>query len=267
MLLAQLSDLHVTVPGGLLDTHYHTAEHLERAVEHLLRLDPRPDAVVITGDLVDGGSLAEYARLVELLAPLPVPVYVIPGNHDEREALRAAFAPRGYLPAEGFLCYAAEVGPVRVLALDTNVPRSPGGRLCAERLAWLEARLAEQPERPTIILVHHPPFATGMRVMDGMGLDGRDDLAAVVARHGQVERVLCGHVHRAITRRFAGTIASTCPSTAHQVQLDLRERGGLAVVGEPPACALHRWSEGEGLVSHLSFIGDYGPADVVAAAS
>lgn len=265
MLLAQITDLHVTVPGGLLDTQYHTAERLERAVEHLLGLNPRPDAVVITGDLVDAGGEAEYARLVALLAPLPMPVYVVPGNHDERENMRAAFGPRGYLPERGFLCYEAEVGRVRLLALDTNIPGSPGGRLCPERLGWLDARLAEQPDRPTIVFQHHPPFATGIAMMDGMGLDGRDGLRDVVARHPHVERVLCGHVHRSITRRFGGTIASTCPSTAHQVQLDLRdEGGGLAVIAEPPACALHRWSEDLGLVSHLSFIGDYGPPHVVA---
>jgi 3',5'-cyclic-AMP phosphodiesterase len=265
MLLAQLSDLHITVPGGLLDTRYRTAEHLDRALDHVLAMDPRPDAVVITGDLVDGGAPAEYARLVGLLERVPVPVYVVPGNHDDRENLRAAFRGRGYLPDTGFLCYAAEVGPVRLLALDTNIPRAPGGRLCEERLTWLEARLAEEPDRPTIILMHHPPFATGVRMMDAMGLEGADGLSAVVEGHPQVERVLCGHVHRPITRRFGGTVASTCPSTAHQVQLDLRQGGGLAVVAEPPACALHLWSEAGGLVSHLSFIGQHGWPDVVAA--
>jgi 3',5'-cyclic-AMP phosphodiesterase len=263
MLLAQITDLHVSLPGTLLDRHYHTAALLERAVEHLLALDPRPDAVAITGDLVDVGSPGEYARLVELLAPLPMPVHVVPGNHDERDNLRAAFGPRGYLPATGFLCYEADVGPVRLLALDTNIPGATGGRLCAERLAWLEARLAEGPDRPTMVLQHHPPFATGLRGMDSMNLDGGEAEAEVIARHPQVERVLCGHVHRAITRRFAGTLASTCPSTAYQVELDLRPHVRVAVIREPPACALHTWSEAAGLVSHLSFIGDHGPAQVV----
>jgi 3',5'-cyclic-AMP phosphodiesterase len=265
MLLAQITDLHVTTPGKLLDSHYHTAVRLEAAVKHLLALDPRPDAVAITGDLVDDGSSDEYERLVERLAPLPMPVYVVPGNHDEREAMRAAFGSRGYLPASGFLCYEAEVGPVRLIALDTNIPGSPGGRLCAERLAWLDARLTEAPDRPTVVLQHHPPFATGIRAMDVMGLEGRDGEAEVIARHPQVERILCGHVHRSIVRRFAGTLASTCPSTAHQIDLDLRPRGHLAVIGEPPACALHTWSDA-GLVSHLSYIGDHGPADIVMAA-
>ena len=114
MLLAQITDLHVTVPGRLLDSRYRTAAHLRGAVEHLVRMDPLPDAVAITGDLVEGGEPAEYARLLELLAPLPIPVHVIPGNHDDRENLRAAFRAAGHdhLPAAGFLCYEAAVGPL-----------------------------------------------------------------------------------------------------------------------------------------------------------
>ena len=267
MLLAQITDLHVALPGTLLDSRYRTSEHLQRAVAHLMALDPAPDAVVITGDLVDAGSATEYERLVELLAPLTAPVYVVPGNHDEREAMRAAFGPRGYFPAEGFLCYAVDLGDLRLVALDTNVPGSPCGELCPARLAWLDACLAGAPDRPTIVVLHHPPFATGIEQMDGMGLVGADGLADVIGKHGQVERILCGHIHRSIVRRFAGTIASTCPSTAHQVELDLRERGRLAVLEEPPACALHRWSDETGLVSHLSFIGDFGPVHVVSEAS
>ena len=141
---------------------------------------------VATGDLVDAGTEAEYAYLRALLAPLDMPVYVIPGNHDARDALRSAFADDGYLPAKGpFLQYAIEDFPVRILALDTLVPGAPGGRLCAERLAWLEARLAEAPQRPTVILMHHPPFETGILHMDAMNCAGGEALGQVIARHPQ----------------------------------------------------------------------------------
>jgi 3',5'-cyclic AMP phosphodiesterase CpdA len=150
--------------------------------------------------------------------------------------------------------------PVRLVALDTLVPGAPGGRLCAERLAWLDARLAEERGRPTLVFMHHPPFVTGMRAMDAMGLEGKTDLAAVIGRHQQVEGVVCGHLHRPITRRFAGTVATTCPATAHQLALDLAPAPRLAVVMEPPACMLHVWLGPEaGLVSHLSVIGGERP--------
>jgi 3',5'-cyclic AMP phosphodiesterase CpdA len=83
-LLAQLSDLHIREPGRLAYGRLDTAPYLAAAVQILLRLPQRPDAVLITGDLCDFGRAAEYRHLAALLAPLPMPVYLMPGNHDER---------------------------------------------------------------------------------------------------------------------------------------------------------------------------------------
>src|SRR5690606_2785328 len=112
--------------------------------------------------------------------------------------------------------------PVRILALDTVVAGQGGGALCGARLAWLEQKLQEQPDRPTIIAMHHPPFTTGIGHMDRQGLAAPEKLARIVRRFPNVERIICGHLHRDIQTRFAGTIAGTCPSVAHQVALDLR---------------------------------------------
>jgi 3',5'-cyclic AMP phosphodiesterase CpdA len=260
VLIAQITDTHVSTAGSRSDRDFHTAAHLERAVAHLSVLAPRPDVVLATGDLVETGQPAEYARLRELLAPLTMPVYLIPGNHDDRGNLVRAFDPHRYLPRDGFIQYAIEDWPVRLIALDTLIPGESGGRLSAEQLAWLDARLAEAPDRPTIVFMHHPPFKTGMRKMDEMGLGGTDALALVIARHPQVERLVCGHLHRSIVRRFAGTVACTSPSTAHQIALDLGGTPRLATVMEPPACLLHLWlGDAGGLVSHVSIIGDRHP--------
>jgi Icc protein len=256
MLIAHISDPHVVAPGGLLYGRVDTADFLARTVAALIRLDPPPDIVAITGDLVDKGEPAEYEHLRRLLAPLTVPVFVIPGNHDAREPLRAAFAGDGYLPRDGFLHYRVEDWPLRLVALDTLIPGEGGGELCAERLAWLDATLAAAPLRPTVVLMHHPPFATGIERMDRAGLRGADAFAAVIARHPQVERILCGHLHRAIDRRFAGTIAGTAPSTAHQIRLDLRAGAPLRMIFEPPGYQLHAWRDG-GLVSHTAVSGDW----------
>jgi 3',5'-cyclic AMP phosphodiesterase CpdA len=244
----------VGVPGSNVDLQCRTAVQLERAVQHLCRLDPRPEVVLCTGDLADEGIPREYAVLAGLLAPLPMPCFIIPGNHDHRENLREAFASHGYLPKHGFLQYAVDLGPLRLIALDTLVPGAPGGRLCPERLSWLDARLAEAPGRPTLVMMHHPPFRTGIVRMDEMGLEGSEALAEIIQKHPQVERILCGHLHRPIVKRFGGTVASTCPSTAHQVVLDLRREGRLAINDDPPACQLHLWSEELGLISHTSYI-------------
>ena len=258
MSIAQITDTHIRPDGVLAYGRVDTAPYLARAVEHLLRLRPRPDVVLATGDLVDAGSADEYRRLRALLAPLPMPVYLIPGNHDARDALTHVFADHAYLPRNRpFIQYVVEEHPVRLVALDTLVPGQAGGLLCEERLDWLAARLAEAPDRPTVIFMHHPPFVTGIAHMDRYGLARAHEFAEVVRRHPQVERVLCGHLHRPIQACVGGTLASTAPSTAHQVVLDLEEGNPLMFVMEPPACQLHVWRPGAGLVSHTSYIGDF----------
>jgi 3',5'-cyclic AMP phosphodiesterase CpdA len=261
MLIAQISDTHISTPGSRNDRDFRTVEHLERAVAHLNGLSPQPDVAIATGDLVERGQVEEYERLRDILGPLAMPLYLIPGNHDDRANLVQIFDRHRYLPRDGrFLQYVVEDWPVRLVALDTLIPGESGGRLCDERLHWLDTRLAEAPDRTTLVFMHHPPFKTGIRKMDEMGLDGIGALETVIRCHPQVERIVCGHLHRPITRRFAGTVACTGPATAHQIALDLGEVPRLATVMEPPACLLHLWlGIGEGLVSHVSVIGDRFP--------
>ena len=251
--IAQISDLHIVAPGELLAGMIDTAAHVRTAVEHLNAVVPRPDAILATGDLVDNGGETEYAHLAELVAPLQAPLWLLPGNHDAVEPLRAVFpqvAPAG----SGFVLD----GPVRVIGLDSSWPGHPGGRLEQDQLAWLDERLAES-SAPTIVALHHPPFATGIRHMDAMGLDPDDaaELGAVVGRHPQVERVQAGHLHRTITRRWCGTIAATAPSVAHAVALDLRDEAPAAWNREPPGYLVHWWTEETGLVTHLEAIGSF----------
>jgi Icc protein len=255
-LIAHVSDLHIKAAGSLSYRVVDTAAMLKDCVRHLLALKQVPDVVVFTGDLTDFGRPEEYAVLRELIAPLHMPVYLIPGNHDERAAMRAAFPGHDYLfQSPEFIQYAIDTHPVRIIGMDSVVPGQGGGRLCSQRLAWLDERLSEQPGRPTVVLLHHPPFHTFIGHMDEQGLENSEGLAEVIRRHPQVERLLCGHLHRPIEARFAGTIACTVPSPAHQVALDLAPDAPSSFVMEPPACGLHAWSEATGIISHTSFIG------------
>ncbi|HEY0837242.1 MAG TPA: phosphodiesterase [Azospirillum sp.] len=253
MLIAQITDLHVTARGTRAFDKVDTNAHLAAAVAHLNALDPRPDLVLLTGDLVNGPKPGEYEMLADLLAPLEPPVRAIPGNHDDRASLRALFPT---LPREGeFLHHTVEEGAVRVILLDTHVPGAVHGELCAERLGWLAARLAEAPERPTLIAMHHPPFASGMDGLDRIGCRGAEGMADLVAARGNVLGVVCGHVHRPITTRWAGTVAFSAPSTAHQFALTLNPEAPFRWTTEPPAVALHQWLPGGTLATHLSYIG------------
>jgi 3',5'-cyclic AMP phosphodiesterase CpdA len=265
MLIAQISDLHIRRPGQLAYRQVDTAPYLQRCIAALNARMPRPDAVLISGDLVDTGHPDEYAHLHSLLAALQVPYYLMAGNHDRREPLRAAFREAGYLfdnPA-GFIQYRVDLGtreaPLRLLALDSQDPPHSGGRLCEARLAWLAAELELARGLPVLVALHHPPFVTGIEHMDQIALAPGDAqaLAQLIAAYPNVERVLCGHVHRPIHVRFAGTIASACPSPAHQVVLDLRVQGPAAFTMEPPAYALHRWDPHGGMVSHHAYVDAY----------
>lgn len=254
MLIAQISDMHINERGAAGIAGADAIGNLESCVARINSLDPSPDLVLATGDLVKDGIPGEYATLREILEPLRSPLYVIPGNHDIRETMSDAFADAGYLPAGGALMnYTIENYPVRLLALDTVVPGALHGLMDAGRLAWLEARLAEAPPRPSIVFMHHPPFKIGIKMMDGMRCSGGAALGAILAGNKQVERVLCGHVHRAAHVRFHGTTASACPSTAAQLALDLSGKVDLKTLwsDEPPAFMLHLWQPGAGLVSHV----------------
>jgi len=258
MLFVQISDMHYLKQGvlsfGKVDTH----AYLEHCIEQIERLDPRPDAVLVTGDLTNDGDLLAYQALADKLAALQLPIYPIPGNHDDRDLIRQAFPMVKVLSPEGPLSYAIDHFPVRLLALDSSVDGKPYGRLGDAQLAWLGERLSEDKEKPTLVMLHHPPFKTGIGHMDWSMLRDADALAAIIQGHSQIERVLCGHVHRAVQTRFAGTIAQIAPGIAHQVKLVLDEGRG-PWNSEPPGMLLHVWEEELGLVTHQLPIGEFGP--------
>ncbi len=257
MIIAQITDTHVSLPGSDMDKISDTVGHLKRAVVHMNTHPNKPDGVLITGDIVDSGKIEEYQRVKVICDQLDMPYYLIPGNHVDRTTMRSVFSDHDYLGTNGFIQYALDQWPVRVLMLDSSIPGQPGGELCAERLQWLDDQLAGQPDKPTMICIHHPPFRTGMIKMDDMGLTDKHMLGQIVEKYDNIERVLSGHLHRSIEKKFYGTIAQICPSTAHQVTLELENKDRLATILEPPACLFHYWNDDEGLVTHTSYIGDY----------
>lgn len=256
MLIAQITDTHIKRPGHLAYGVVDTAGMLRACVASVLALDPQPDLIVLTGDLVDMGTSEEYAHLRQLLAPLLPRLLVVPGNHDERHALANAFPEQAWDREGPFLQYVHLHGPLRIVGLDTMVPGAGRGELCAMRLAWLERALAAAPQAPTLILMHHPPFLTGIAHMDRIGLTGREAFGSIMARHPQIRLVLCGHLHRSIATQLGGRRVLTAPSPAHQVELDLRPDGPSCFRMEPPGYMLHAW-DGEDFISHAVAIGEY----------
>ena len=250
-LLVQLSDPHVDAGPG----DRGSARALEAAVAAVLSLDAPPDAVLVSGDLAEHGAPEEYARVRDLLAPLPCDVHVLAGNHDDRDALRDGFGVDGAAAPGAPLRYTARAGGLRLVVCDTTLPGRDDGALDAEARAWLEAELAAEPAAPTLVAMHHPPLRTGIRGFDAICLpDGdRDGLAGIVAGAPQVRAIIAGHVHRAAFGTLGGRGVVTSPSVHLQARLELG-RGGVTLVPEPPAFAVHVLVDGE-LVSHVQPVG------------
>jgi Icc protein len=259
MLICQLTDLHVRPMGKAANRVSETNMFTERAFRAVARFNPRPDVVLITGDLTECGLAEEYANLTALLRKwLSMPVFIIPGNHDRRGNLRNALE---HLPGvttdPEYVQYVVDDHPVRIVMLDTLVPGAGHGELRPEQLEFLDRTLATAPDKPTLIGMHHPPFACGIAHMDRINLRNSPEFTAIIARHRQVERIICGHHHRPIVARVAHAIASISPSVAHQVEMSLAPGDGGAFLFEPPAFQLHRWTPADGIVSHTVYVDDY----------
>jgi 3',5'-cyclic-AMP phosphodiesterase len=253
MLIAQLSDLHVCRAGDSVFGGHDSAASLARCIEALNALRPRPAFAMLSGDLVNTGHPEEYARLKSILTSLGTPYYLMPGNHDDRAALRSAFAEHAYLGTSGPMQYVLEHAPLRCIALDTLVPGAEHGELDAAQLAWLDATLADRPRQPSVVFMHHPAFATGIIEMDSGRVRQAEAFWSVLARHPQVKRVACGHVHRAIFTQHRGLPACIAPSTAAHLGLQLDPGVALQVTGEPVGFLLHAL-RGEDVVTHCVWV-------------
>jgi Icc protein len=253
MLVAQITDIHLGFDRD--DPAELNRRRLDEVLRALAVLDPQPDLLLATGDLVDRGDIGSYRRLRTALTACRVPVHACLGNHDHRANFRTVFPD---VPvADGFVQYVVDAAPVRFVILDTLEEGRHGGGFCTVRAAWLRATLAAAPDRPTIIGLHHPPFDTGI----GWMTTHPDEpwvarLRAALDGHGQVVGLVCGHIHRTIVTHWAGVPLIVCPSIAPQVALTLApldpavpDRRPL-IVAEPPSYALHHWN-GTAIVSHF----------------
>lgn len=240
MRIVQLSDLHLAphpLPGGI---DAWTA--CDAALQRVAAL--RPDALVLSGDLADAGDFPTYRQLASRLAGLALPYYLLPGNHDMRDALRATFPGQGWGVGER-LCQRIDFGELSLLLIDTVVPGADWGEFAAAQLAWLSANC---PLAGRVVLVmHQPPFSVGIPGMDALACRGGELLAEWLAGRPQVEALWCGHVHRAVNTVFAGKMASTAPSTVHQIAY---ASGPLAWTPEPPGLLLHEVFPGAALRTH-----------------
>lgn len=260
MLIAQITDIHLGFePNNPAEFN---RKRLDQTLRALSALKPRPDLLMMTGDLADtGDDSVSYRRLKSAVSNLPFPVWYCMGNHDSRDPFVKHFP---HVPmADGFVQYAIEDYPVRIIVLDTLEVGRHGGGFCEVRANWLRDRLAEAPDRPTILVLHHPPIESGLSWMtENPEAEWVVRLRDIVSAHPNIVAMLAGHLHRPVVTEWAGTTLAVCPSTAPQVALDLdridpdKPDGRPMIVADPPAFALHYWN-GERLISHLDTADDH----------
>ncbi len=251
-ILAQVSDTHILTEkridsAGAL--HDHTAQ-LRKAFAAMQEF--RPDAILVTGDLVNDARADEYAVLADVLLAAPAPLYVLPGNHDDPALLRKALPEHLYLPRAGPLSFVIDDCPVRLVCIDQIVAGKTHGQFTPDHARWLDAALSAARKKPTLVALHHPPFPTHDRLFDKIGLHGQEKFAAVIARHRQVERIICGHHHRGVLGQVGQVPVIVAPSTAWTYSDALREEQPVArITPEPPGWVLHAWDAETGFASHF----------------
>jgi 3',5'-cyclic-AMP phosphodiesterase len=256
MLIAHLSDPHLCPAGTLYQSVIDTTPRFAEALAQAARF--APDLLVLSGDLTEHGDAESYALARRLLGDFPAPVLAIPGNHDERNRFRHGLSGLPNLiplPASGPL-HACSDGSLRLIGLDVTVPGADHGQVTPDHAAWLEATLSAAPATPTLLVLHQPPFATGIDFIDDYRTFGEDLLARVLSRHPQVIRLLAGHVHRFTMTSFAGRPALTAPSVASSLAFRLSPGAEPAFLVEPPAMLLHLWRDG-GLITHVQPVGAF----------
>ena len=249
MLIAQISDTHIEAKSSTGPDGADRALNLRQCVADINRQDV--DVVVHTGDCVHRGDPGAYAHLREILDDLCAPLFIVPGNRDRRGELSDAFEHLASLPPPGdFLHYAIDAFPMRLIALDSVENGERKGVFCERRRRWLDETLGDEPDRPTILFIHHPPFDISPHYVGGYRYSNEaEELEALVARHPQVVRLLCGHVHCFHRETWGGTVATTMPSVA----VDLR-KGVDSAIGARPLYCLHATTADMDLVTQTRIV-------------
>jgi Icc protein len=254
MIIAQISDTHIVPKGqnwkSLPETK--VAERLHLIVHNLNQLNPKPDIVLHTGDAIDYGGIEAYEHLQEILSPLTMPFYIIPGNHDDREDMRTAFQHKGYMPSNGFIQYVIDDHDVRLIALDTIVPMETRGLICEDRMAWLKSILKQNTQKPTLILMHHPLLKSGQVLLDKVKCYAPDDFESLISSFPNIIGIIAGHYHKTCATIFGNTLCFAGPSVApvHYFEKASDEETKVIELVRP-AFVLHKWFGGFNLVAEV----------------
>ena len=241
MLIAQISDTHITLPDGEEPKFRDRIKALEAFVHHINELDEKPDLVLHTGDVTHGGLPEYYETVKAVIKDLSVPVHFARGNRDIGKNLVDALEDFGGGElVEGFVIYSIDGHPVRLIAMDTHHREHNFGTTCSVRLRILDEMLKDQSDTPTALFMHHPPFEVTTSKypfpFDDQALAG--EFLNLIAQHKQVVHMFCGHMHRQYSVQLETCRASCVPSLPPDNRLGEFE----SELDGKPLYQLHRWN-------------------------
>lgn len=244
-LAIQLTDTHILPPGKVLYNQIDTALHLRETVKQINRMRPRPDVLIVTGDVAERGDKASYLHFLELTAPLKMPVYVVPGNHDRPQTMAEVFEGTTCFPVTDVTYqYAVEDLPFRILGINSRRDGSELPEFDEKRSFWLRHQL-ELSDKPTLIALHHPPMVTGIEFIDMGGSEWFQEFRSILADHEQVKLVICGHCHTDLSGRVGRVPVYMAPANSHRLIANRGIDSAPSSIIAPTAPTLHHFIDGE----------------------
>jgi 3',5'-cyclic AMP phosphodiesterase CpdA len=248
MIIAQLTDLHHMQEGELLYGIIDTYSRFQEAVDAVNTIHPKPDLVIVTGDLVEQPTKASYESLIKHMERFDLPVYVIPGNHDDPDLMKECFSGTKYYPTQNeWGSYSLDLGEINLIALDSVNNGHELPMFEDAQCQWLHDELVKN-KKPTMIALHHPPIRTGIAFADLADPEWSKGLVETVSSHDHVKLIICGHIHTSLSSQIGNVPVFCWGSSAYE----LLSHPGVDVApcfldcAESPA--LHYWN-GESFLS------------------
>ena len=214
--ILQVTDLHLFADPTECLKGIPTRDLLLSVLENVQGSGVHLDHVIITGDHTHDGLPETYRNVQEIFVRWSDRVWHVPGNHDDRTALRSVFRDRIAGEGAGRVNFGFRAGAWLCLGLDTQVPGSVAGRIDDDQIAWIHDQLERYQPTRVVLFMHHPPVLLGCPWLDAIGLEGRELLQDVIVSDPRIQLACCGHVHHESTHHLGAATIVTTPSTGLQ---------------------------------------------------